>query len=77
MAQNERIAITIDPQIVIALKKLVEERMYPSVSFAIESMARAQIKEINKEKKLSSKKDQKAVKARIVKKDKEKKQQEK
>jgi Arc/MetJ-type ribon-helix-helix transcriptional regulator len=77
MAQNERIAITIDPKIVIALRELVEERMYPSVSFAIESMVRAHIKELNMAKKLSSKKEQRAQRKRAGKKDKEEKSKEK
>lgn len=58
MAQNERIAITIDPQIVIALKEMVKERQYPSVSFAVESIVRTHIKEANMVKKLSTKKEQ-------------------
>lgn len=58
MAQNERIAITIDPKIVIALKEMVKERQYPSVSFAVESIVRTHIKEANMVKKLSTKKEQ-------------------
>lgn len=40
MAPNKRISITIDPQIVNAMRGLVKERRYPTVSFMVESIVR-------------------------------------